>query len=702
MSNFPYTLDSGVAIIRLDGPPLNCLCLHLRRRLAEAIDSALANPNIAALILYGTDEVFSAGADLGELDTPDMTREPSLPTIVRMLEDSTKPTIAAIGHLCMGGGVELALGCHFRVAHVRTRVALPDINLGLLPGAGGTQRLPRAIGVEPALNLILSGQQVAIETFRATDLVDVVTEGDLLDAALAFANEVLAQQRPVRRLRAQPVATEEADLYLKFVRTALAPKASQGPAPQRSVDAIEASYMLPFDEGIATEQALFSALLSTPESRALRHAFFAERACSKVLGLPSDVTTRNIEHVGVVGAGTMGSGIAGVFLDAGMRVTLLEQSEETLSRGVGSITRNYAALVEKRRISQAEADVCMARLNPSLDDAALGDADLIVEAVFEDMAAKTDVFRRLDRVARPGAILASNTSTLDLNAIAALTSRPSEVVGLHFFSPANVMKLLEVVRGERTAPDVLATALTLARRIRKTAVVSGVCDGFIGNRMLNQYLRIAGFLLDAGATPWQVDRALEQWGMAMGPFRMSDMAGNDIGWAIRKRMAVEQPLVRFSRIADLLCEQGRFGQKSGKGWYRYQQGQRKPLRDPEVERLIQDYRAQRGIDARRIEDGEVVERCVYALINEGARILDEGIALRASDIDVVYLSGYGFPRWRGGPMQYADEIGLYQIVRRMRDFAQRADDDVSFWTPAPLLDRLAAEGGQFNSTGAAR
>ncbi|WP_322058414.1 3-hydroxyacyl-CoA dehydrogenase NAD-binding domain-containing protein [Paraburkholderia sp. J63] len=702
MSNFPYQLQGGMAVIRLDAPPLNCLGLQVRRSLAEAIDAALANPEVSALILYGTDEVFSAGADLGEFGSADMTREPSLPTLVERLEGSPKPTIAAIGDLCMGGGFELALGCHFRVARRRTKVALPEIKLGLLPGAGGTQRLPRAIGVEPALNLMLSGQPVAVDSLRETGLVDVVTEDDLLDSALAFAKETVTRKRPLRRLRDEHVVTPEVDLYLKFVRNALAPKASQGLAPLRCVDAVEAACTQRFEDGIATEKALFRALLDTPESRALRHAFFAERACAKVPGLPKDTTVRSVERVGVVGAGTMGSGIAIVFLDAGMSVALLEQSDEALARGVDNITRHYETLATKGRLGDAQASACLARLRPTLDDTALRDADLIVEAIFEDVAAKTAMLRRLDGVARPGAILASNTSTLDLNALAAATSRPADVIGLHFFSPANVMKLLEVVRGEHTAPDVLATAMALARRIRKTAVVSGVCDGFIGNRMLNQYLRIAGFLVDAGATPWQVDRALEQWGMAMGPFRMSDMAGNDIGWAIRKRMAIEQPQLRFSGIADVLCEQGRFGQKAGKGWYRYQEGQRKPLRDPEVDALIRDYRSQSGFVARRIEDSEVVERCIFALINEGARILDEGIALRASDIDVVYLSGYGFPRWRGGPMQVADEFGLHRVVRRMRDFAADAQDDAAFWTPAPLLDRLSAAGGQFNQPGAAQ
>lgn len=700
MSSPRYQLDGRVAVVRFEAPPVNGLGFALRAGLMTAFEATLASDAVDAIVVFGGEACFSGGADLREFGSAEAVREPDLPALIEAFERSAKPVIAAVGALCMGGGVELALGCHFRVFHAAARIALPEVGLGLLPGAGGTQRLPRAVGVDAALSLILSGKPADIGRFEGTPLVDeTAPAGELLSAAVAFARRVAAEGRPLRRLRDLPVPGGEHDLFFQFVRNALAGKPDMGPAPLRCVDAVEAAVNQPFEGGLALERQAFWALMDTPESRALRHAFLAERACGKLAGLPAGTVAREIRRVGIVGAGTMGRGIAMCFLDAGLPVTLVDSTAPALAQALAAIRKTYEGAVAKGRLDAAALAARLDLLRTAPDVAALADADLVVEAVFEDMDAKVSVFRRLDEVLRPGAILASNTSTLDLDRIAASTSRPTDVLGLHFFSPANVMKLLEVVRGARSAPDVLLTAMQLARRIGKTAVVSGVCDGFIGNRMVNEYLRIAGLLIDLGASPWQIDRALERWGMAMGPFRMTDMAGNDIGWAIRKRLAVERPELRFSAVADRLCELGRFGQKTGKGWYRYPPGQRHAEPDPEVDRLIEEYRAAQGLSARAVDDAEIVERCIYALVNEGVRILEEGIAQRASDIDVVYLAGYGFPRLRGGPMHYAEEVGLARVVRRMREFAREPGGDAAFWTPAPLLVRLAETRAGFDATG---
>jgi 3-hydroxyacyl-CoA dehydrogenase len=466
------------------------------------------------------------------------------------------------------------------------------------------------------------------------------------------------------------------------------------PAPLKCVDAVAAAVSKPFDQGMAFEREAFVYLVQTPESKALRHAFFGERAASKIPDVPEDTPVRKIEKVAIIGAGTMGGGIAMNFLNAGIPVTILETKQEALEKGVGIIRKNYENSLKKGKLTQEKLDQRMGLLKATLSYDDLKDADLIIEAVFEEIGVKEQVFRKLDDVAKPGAILASNTSTLDVNKIANFTKRPQDVIGMHFFSPANVMKLLEVVRGAATARDVLATVMQLAKKIRKTAVVSGVCDGFIGNRMIEHYGRIAGFLVEEGASPQQVDRALEKWGMAMGPFRMGDLAGNDIGWAIRKRRYVEKPGVMYARIADKLCELGRYGQKTGMGWYRYEAGKRDAIPDPVVDKLIEDYRKEKGITPRKIGDEEIVERCIFALVNEGARLLEEGIAQRASDIDMVYLTGYGFPLHRGGPMLYADQVGLYNVARTVQRFAAQSGD--TFWQPAPLLAKLAAEGKTFN------
>ncbi|HET9470550.1 MAG TPA: 3-hydroxyacyl-CoA dehydrogenase NAD-binding domain-containing protein, partial [Usitatibacter sp.] len=590
---------------------------------------------------------------------------------------------------------ELSLACHYRVASADALLGLPEVKIGLLPGAGGTQRLPRAVGVETALNMIVSGNPVPAAKLQDTALVDRIVEGDLLQGAVAFAREV-AEKRPLPRVRDRPAIEPNAEAFFQFARNTVAAVAKNFPAPGKCVDAVAAAVSKPFEEGLKYERELFLQLIQSPESRALRHAFFGERAASKIPDVPADTPTRKVDSVAVIGAGTMGGGIAMNFLNAGIPVTILEMKQEALDRGVATIRRNYESSVKRGKLTAEKLGERMRLLKPTLSYDDLRGADLVIEAVFEEMGVKEAVFRKLDEVARPGAILATNTSTLDVNRIAAATKRPQDVVGMHFFSPANVMKLLEVVRGAKTAKDVLATVMQVAKKIRKTAVVSGVCDGFIGNRMVEQYLRQALFLLEEGASPQQVDRAMEKFGMAMGPFRVADLAGNDIGWAIRKRRYVERPNFVYSRVADRLCEQGRFGQKTGAGWYRYEAGRRDAIPDPKVDEIIAAYRKEKGVTPRRIDDGEIVERCVYALVNEGARILEEGIAARASDIDMVYLTGYGFPLHRGGPMLYADMAGLYNVVRSMRRFEADPHADPSFWKPAPLLAKLAGEGRSFN------
>jgi len=695
MDNLSYSVRGNVAVLTLNNPPVNGLGFRLRSDLLSAFDRAQNDPQVRALVLYGGDTVFSGGADVREFGSPKASMEPNLPSVIRALESSAKPVVAAIAGNCLGGGLELALGCHWRVAKADASLGLPEVKLGLLPGAGGTQRLPRAIGLEPALNMIVSGEAQSASTFAATALVDVVVDGELLSQALAFAEKLIADARALRRLRDLKVDAPAAEAYLQFARNSVRAGAGNLPAPLRCVDAVAASVSTPFEEGLRIERAAFIELMNTPESRALRHVFAAERAAGKVDGLPADTPLREVRRIGVIGAGTMGGGIAMSFANAAYPVVLLEASQAALDKGLATIRKNYLNTLSKGKISQEQVDQRLALIQPTLSYQDLRGADLIIEAVFENMEVKQPVFEMLDKVAKAGAILASNTSTLDLNRIAAFTKRPHDVIGLHFFSPANVMRLLEVVRGDKTAPDALATAMQLSKRIKKVAVVSGVCDGFIGNRMLARYGAAANDLLNLGAMPQQVDRALEQFGLAMGIFRVGDLAGLDIGWAIRKRRAAERPGEDLPTIADRICEAGRFGQKTGAGWYRYEPGRRDPLPDPAVERIIEQWRKEHGYTPRMIGDAEIVERCIYALVNEGARILEDGIAQRASDIDVVYLNGYGFPRYRGGPMRYADEVGLPNVVRALRRIATESPADAAYWAPAPLLLRLAEEGKSF-------
>ena len=695
-----YKVHGDVAVITLNNPPVNGLGLSTRQAIVAGVEQALSDPAVKALVVTGHGKAFSGGADIREFGTPKAIQEPNLLSVISVLENSSKPVVAAVHSVAMGGGLELALGCHYRIAAPGASIALPEVKIGLIPGAGGTQRLPRVLGVEPALNMIVSGEAIQSERLAmlpGQKLFDQMAASpeSLMDEALSLARD-MADVRPLPKVRDLPCKHPQGDAYFQFARNMVKGMAKNFPAPPKCVDAVEAATKKKFADGMSYERELFINLMWTPECRALRHLFTAQRAASKIADVPDTTPVRTIQSVAIIGAGTMGGGIAMNFLNAGLPVKLLETKQEALDRGIATIQKNYEAQVKKGKLKEDKYAQRMALLSTTLSYNDLKDADLVIEAVFEEMGVKEAVFKQLDAVMKPGAILASNTSTLDVNGIANFTQRPQDVVGMHFFSPANVMKLLEVVRGEKTAKDVLATVMAVAKKIKKTAVVSGVCDGFIGNRMIEQYGRQAGFLLEEGCTPQQVDKAVEKFGFAMGPFRMGDLAGNDIGWAIRKRRYVEKPQMKYSKTADLLCEMGRFGQKVGKGWYDYQVGKRDAIPNKEVEDMVVQHRAALGITARKISDEEIVQRLVFSLINEAAHILEEGIAAKASDIDMVYITGYGFPIFRGGPMLYADQIGLFNVVQAMHRFAANPLDDAEFWKPAPLLARLAAEGKTFN------
>jgi 3-hydroxyacyl-CoA dehydrogenase len=689
-----YEIRSGVAVITLDNPPVNGLGAATRTAVVDAIDRANSDPAVSAIVITGAGRVFSAGADIREFNTPRADHAPTLQTLLETLETSAKPVIAAIHSMALGGGLELALTAHYRLATPGAQIGLPEVKLGIVPGAGGTQRLPRAVGLETALNMIVSGTAMQSDQLAQTRLFDRIIDSDLLEGAVAFARDAGARMGPHPRIRDWQIEHPNAVGFLAFARGAIATAAANLPASLKCVDVIEAAVTKSFDEGLRLEQETFLALLETPASKALRHTFFAERAAARSAGVGEDAKPRIIQSMAVIGAGMMGGGISMNFLDAGIPVTLLDAHQEALDRGTAAIRTNYENRAKKGKLRTDQIEQRLQLLRPTLSYDDLSDADLVIEAVFEDYSVKEAVFKRLDAVTKPGAILATNTSTLDINRIAASTRRPQDVLGMHFFSPANVMRLLEVVRGARTAQGVLATVMKLVTRIGKTAVVCGVCDGFIGNRMIEQYFRQAGFLLDEGALPAQVDCAIEQFGFAMGPFRMSDLAGNDIGWAIRKRRYRERPEFTYSKIADQLCELGRFGQKTDAGWYDYRPGIRTAYPSKQVEELIVNHSTTLGLARRQISNEEIVNRLMCALVSEGASVLEEGIAARASDIDVVYTSGYGFPAWRGGPMFYADTIGLYNVLRAIRRYAQGYQGQT--WESAPLLTRLADSGGKFN------
>jgi 3-hydroxyacyl-CoA dehydrogenase len=701
------TKDGPVGFITIDNPPVNALGPGVPEGVQAAIGQLQGDASVQAIVLAGAGRTFPAGADIkefGKITSGQKSRGEGLAPMLRALEGCPKPVIAAIHGTAFGGGLETALACHYRVAVASAQVGQPEVKLGIIPGAGGTQRLPRLAGLAKAAEMCATGEPVRAADALKAGILDRVIEGDLnqgafarevialLQGALAFAREVIARGEPPRKTRDLPVKQEDAGA-LQAVRDAVRKRGRGLLAPLKAVEAVEAAATLPFADGLKKEAELFQECLFSDQSKALIHVFFSERVVSKVPGVSKETPLVPIRRGAVVGAGTMGGGIAMAYANAGLSVLLKEVSQEALDRGLATIRKNYAAAVQRGRLSQAEMDQRLARIEPTLSYDRFREADIVVEAVFEGMELKKQVFVELDRVTRPDAILASNTSTLDIDALASVTARPGQVIGHHFFSPANVMRLLEIVRGKATSPTVIATSLALAKTLGKVGVLVGNCTGFVGNRMFGPYQREAQFLLEEGATVEQVDAALVEFGMAMGPLAVGDLAGLDVSWRIRKEY---QHLVpkgrRVPLVADRLCERGRFGQKTGAGWYRYPEGSRAPVPDPEVEKLIEECADGAGIARRPISAEEIVERTVYALVNEGARILEEGFALRAGDIDVIYVNGYGFPAHRGGPMWYADTVGLARVHERIRQLEQRHGD---LWSPAPLLARLAESGKTF-------
>ncbi|RUU31138.1 3-hydroxyacyl-CoA dehydrogenase [Mesorhizobium sp. M6A.T.Ce.TU.002.03.1.1] len=682
MPNFvSVTRDGRIAVVTIDNPPVNALSFHVREPLMQALFSLREEPDVAAIVIACAGRTFVAGADITEFGKP--VQQPDLRAIIAVLETIAKPTVAAIHGTALGGGLELALGCHFRVADTGAKLGLPEVKLGLLPGGGGTVRLPRLVGALKALSMIVSGTPIGAAEALAAGLVDAVFEDGLTAQAVRFASEMVGRGGPFTPVRHRDGRLDRAELP-EFDKQAaeLAKKARGLEAPIACAQSVRNAITLPFDEALAAERELFVKLVAGDQSRAQRHLFFAEREAAKVGA--KDIVRRKIARVGVIGAGTMGGGIAMAFANGGYPVTLLESTQEALQRGLATIEKNYAVSVARGSLSEDAKRQRLGLFEGSTDYGDLADCDLIVEAVFEEMAVKREVFGRLDAVAKPGAILATNTSYLDVNEIAASTSRPQDVVGMHFFSPANVMKLLEIVRAEKTAPDALATIVELARRIGKVPVVVGVCHGFVGNRMLAARGSESEALLLEGATPQQIDQAFTDFGWPMGPFQMGDLAGLDIGW--RNRKARGQTAI----IADTLCEQGHFGQKTGSGFYRYENGSRTPAPNPHVEALIRDKAAEKGIAPRTIGVDEIIERTLYPMVNEGAKILEEKIAARASDIDVVWVNGYGFPVGKGGPMFWAGLEGIDKIIGRLDHWHERTGKDV--FKPAPLLRRMAETG----------
>ncbi|MBK8133556.1 MAG: enoyl-CoA hydratase/isomerase family protein [Gammaproteobacteria bacterium] len=685
-----FTRDGEIGVITVANPPVNALSQPVRAGLKDAVQAGLADAGVKAMVLICDGATFIAGADIREFGKP--LAAPSLVPVIDAMEASDKPIVAAIHGTALGGGLEVALGCHYRVAVPGARVGLPEVNLGLLPGAGGTQRLPRLVGVEKALDFIVQGTHVPAAEARRLGLLDELIEGDLKTGAIAFARRVLAENRGVKRASALPVAPVATDFFANY-EAGIARRLRGFKAPFNIIKAVQAAAELPFAEGMKREAELFQELMTSSESRAQRHVFFAEREVAKIPGLPKDTAQREIKTAAVIGAGTMGGGIAMNFANAGIPVTLLEINREALDRGIAVIRKNYEATASKGRLTTADVEKRMGLITPSTAYDDIKQADVVIEAVFENMDIKKEVFRTLDSVAKPGAILATNTSTLNVDEIASATKRPQDVIGMHFFSPANVMRLLENVRGKQTANDVIATVMNLSRRIGKIGALVGVCDGFVGNRMLHQRTREAMFLVEEGARPEQIDKVLYDFGFPMGPFAMADMAGLDVGYKVRQeRRKAGKIEPRESQWIDRIVEMGRHGQKTNAGIYRYADG-RTPLPDPEIERLIAQCARDAGIAQRQISDQEILERCLYPMINEGAKILEEGIAARALDIDIIWINGYGFPAYRGGPMFWADEIGLKTVCEAYRKYAGQFGD--TYWKPAPLLEKLAREGKGF-------
>jgi 3-hydroxyacyl-CoA dehydrogenase len=677
--------DGEIAVLTVDSPPVNALSAQVREGIVEGIRQTDADPGIKAVVLHCAGRTFFAGADISEFGKP--PKQPMLPEVVDIIEASSKPVVAALHGTALGGGLETALACHYRVAVPSAKCGFPEVKLGLLPGAGGTQRLPRLVGAERALELVTSGSQISAKAAQEMGIVDeVVDENGLLGSAIAFARKVVAENRPLKKVRDLDdkiaAARGKPEIFDAF-RKANARKFRGFQAPEYNIRCVEAAVNLPFDEGIKLERQLFQELVSGEQSAAQRHVFFAERQVWKIPDISDDTPTLPVKKVGIIGAGTMGGGISMNFANAGLPVTIVEAKPDALERGLGVIRRNYDSTAKKGRMSAEDVERRMELLTGSLNLEDLADCDLIIEAVFENMAIKKEIFTKLDAIAKPGAILATNTSYLNVNEIAAMTKRPEYVLGMHFFSPANIMRLLEVVRGEKTDKRVIATAMQLGRKIGKIAVLVGVCHGFVGNRMLEPRQREANRLVLEGAMPWDVDRVLYEFGFPMGPFAMADLAGLDIGWS--------RETSKGETVREILCEQDRRGQKTGAGFYDYDEN-RNAKPSGLVEQIILDLSAKKGITRRTISDQEILERCVYSMVNEGAKILEEGIAIRSSDIDIVWINGYGWPVYRGGPMFYGEQIGLGKVLERLRDYEAKLGPE---FKPSALMERLVAEGKGF-------
>ncbi|OLB03777.1 MAG: 3-hydroxyacyl-CoA dehydrogenase [Candidatus Rokubacteria bacterium 13_2_20CM_69_15_1] len=676
-----------VAVLTVNNPPVNALSQHVRQGLRDGVNQATADATVGAIVITCAGRTFVAGADITEFGKP--PKEPGLHEVLDRIEGAPKPVVAAVHGTALGGGLEVALACHYRVGVKTARFGLPEVRLGLLPGAGGTQRLPRVVGVEKALQMIVSGDPIGADEALTHGLIDAIVDGDLTGAGVAFAEKVLDDNRPLKKIRDVEDKIAQArgkpEVFASF-RKSVARQTRGFRAPESCIKAVEAAVALPFDAGLTRERELFLELLASPESRAQRYFFFAERDAAKIPDVPPDTPAKEIKKAAVLGAGTMGGGIAMNFANASIPVTVIEVSREPLERGLGVVRKNYEATASKGRLTAADVERRMGLIHGAMDLGAIADADIVVEAVFEDMPIKKDVFAKLDKICKADAVLATNTSTLDVDVIASVTRRPESVIGMHFFSPANVMRLLEVVRGAKTSKTTIATAMAVGRRIAKVPVLVGVCDGFVGNRMLHARGSQAEKLILEGAPPHQVDKVLYDFGFPMGPFAMGDLAGLDVGWRIRKGKGLTSP------VADRLCELGRFGQKTGAGYYHYVGNDRTPIPDPEVEKIILEVAKAQSIARRAISDAEILERLLYPMVNEGAKILDEKLAIRASDIDVIWVYGYGWPVYRGGPMFWADSIGLKVIRDRMREF-QRQHGDA--WQPAARLARLADAGKGF-------
>ncbi len=687
-----------VGVITLDNPPVNAFSLSQRIGVSEALTAGLQDPDIQAFVICGSGRMFSAGADIREFDTGVSGESPTLLDLISLIEDSPKPVVCALHGTALGGGCELSLACHSRIAVPGTRMGLPEVTLGIVPGAGGTQRLPRLIGVLPALDAIVSGKPMTAKKAHELGLVDDLADDgdDLLKIAVSLAHRLSIGPEPPRKTRDRDghllEAQNQPELFEEF-RSRISHRARGFEAPFACIDCVEAATTMSFENGLAFEREVFLRCSSSNQSLSQRHAFFAEREVRKVSGLGPETSQTDIRQAAVLGCGTMGGGIAMCFANAGIPVIVTESEKNMLDRGMKMIRKNYASTVSKGRMTEEEAEARLALIEPTLEFEQVSGADVVIEAVFEEMELKKKIFTRLDGLCKADAILATNTSSLDVNAIAAVTGRPEQVVGTHFFSPANVMRLVEIVRGDHTSPEVLATTLTLSKRLGKVGVVVGVCDSFAANRMLYPYSRQAQFLVEEGAFPEQVDKVIYDFGFPMGPFALSDLAGIDVGWRVRQHREPSRPKhLRYSEIADRLYEMGRYGQKTRKGWYNYEEGSRIPMPDPEVVDLVVRTSRELEIDRREISDEEILQRCIYPLINEGARILEEGIVQRASDLDIVWLYGFGFPRYRGGPMFYADSVGLRHVYEVMQSFCEIHQD---WLEPAPLLERLAREDKTF-------